>query len=259
MLILLAGCAKAPVVLDMARLESEIHRLTNALRAEQGVAALATLKELDGLSRRHSQNMADRNFFEHNDPDGNTPADRLQKFLPNLLSANSGENIAVRSLGREDETEMAEVLIQMWRDSPGHYRNMISPDFRHLGVGVVKTEDRLYATQTFASGIALLSSELPTKVPSGQSVNLTFRYLGDFPREELSAFFYAPDANARIPAGNGASYIGKGPVTLNWTDETHFQLTLKTDYGLGLYRLVLGRGKAYYTMNYQFEVVSPVF
>lgn len=255
--LLLAGCVKAPAVIDPDRLATEIHRLTNALRSEQGVGVLGPLPELDGLSLRHSQNMADKNFFEHDDPDGNTPADRLDQFLPALLSASSGENIAVRSLGGEDETALAETLIQMWRESPGHYRNMLSTDFRHLGIGVVKTDDRVYATQTFAAGIALLSSELPLKVTSGQALTLEFRYLGDFPSSELTAFMHAPDANARIPAGNGSFFIGKGPVKIDWIDETHFRIRIATDYGLGIYRLALGRGKSYYTKNFSFEVVSP--
>ncbi|PKL76086.1 MAG: hypothetical protein CVV27_12065 [Candidatus Melainabacteria bacterium HGW-Melainabacteria-1] len=254
---LLAGCRAAPGPLDLPKLQQEIHRLSNQMRAETGAAALVPLAELDQLSLRHSQNMAEQNFFEHDDPQGNSPAQRLQKYLPALISANSGENIALRSLAGESETDLAKTLIQMWRDSPGHYRNIINPEYWHLGVGLIKHEDKIYATQTFAAGLALLESELPGRVASGQPVTLRFRFVAAFAKSELNAFLHAPDPNARIPAGNGSHFIGKGPLTPNWTDDQHFELRIATDYGLGTYRLALGRKGAYYDSPLSFEVVSP--
>lgn len=257
LLLALSACPRAPRVIEPARLNQEILRLTNALRAEQGVPALSGLNELDELALQHSQNMANANFFDHTDPEGRGPADRMRLYLPGLLSVSSGENIAVRSIDGEDETTMAETLIKMWRESPGHYKNMISQEYWHLGVATVIAGDKLYATQSFAAGVALSEAALPASVPAGRPLDLNFRYLATFPKSELRAFMYAPNPAARIPAGNGSAYIGKGPLRIDWRDESHFSLHVATDFGLGACRLLLGHGENYYNSPIQFQVVSP--
>lgn len=257
MLSCLTACAKPPVALNLERLSQEIHRLTNEMRAEKKLAPLDSLSELDGLARRHSQNMAKTNFFDHVDPQGNSPADRMAKFLPQLLSANSGENIALRSI-EGDESAMAQTLMRLWHDSPEHYQDIINPDYQYLGVGVEQLDDKIYATQTFASVIALLENSLPAKVTAGTTVTLRFRFLAGFPSSELSAFLTVPDGTARIPAGNGSAYIGKGPMIPVWTDAGHFELTVPTRYGLGNYQVRLGHQSAYYDKVFQFEAVSAL-
>lgn len=254
----LFACQPSPPPLDVHSLSAEVHRLTNLLRAEHGAEPLERLEVLDGLSLRHSSNMASQGFFEHADPEGHTPADRMRLFLSDLVSRNSGENIAQRSLEARSNTEFAEVLIQMWRDSPGHFRNMISKDFKHLGVGVVKTEDRIYATQTFASGVALLSTSLPEAVRAGEEVTLEFDFLGDFPQAELNAFLETPDPQARIPAGNGSFYIGKGPLRPDWLSDRRFRLRVRADYGLGTYQLRLGQKGQYLDHRFSFKVASAL-
>lgn len=54
-----------------------------------------------------------------------------------------GENVAYTM---EPDDAAWEAVLRLWKDSPGHYANMVNPDFRHLGVAAVRSEDgkRIY-------------------------------------------------------------------------------------------------------------------
>ncbi len=252
LLTLLLSACRAPAAPDLPTLNQEILRLTNQLRREQGLAALESLPVLTRVSQQHSTDMARRDFFEHTNPDGQSPFDRLQVQAPNLLAVTSAENIALHSLDGLDAPAMAAELLRLWRDSPEHYQHLINPQLWHLGVASALQGQKLYATQTFAAAVAELEPDLPRDQRYGETVRLRFRFLAPFARTELRAFLTVPDANARIPDGQGRYLIGKGPLPLNWQDETHFEISFPLKYGLGRYQLKLGRGAAYYDAPFTF-------
>lgn len=244
--------------LDLDSVENEIHRLTNQLRQEKHVPPLAPLKGLYEVSRKHSQAMAEQGFFAHTDPQGRGPSDRLKLFLPGLLTMGSGENIAMRSLGQDDEAEVALGLFTQWKHSPGHYANMVSESYRHLGVGVALKNGDVYATQNFAKGLVQLQSGPPAKVKSGPPVKMKFEFLADFPPAEVSVFVHVPDESARFYTTGGAFYTGGGPISPVWLDKTHFEITLPTDKGLGAYTLGIGQKGSYYDTPFGFESVASL-
>ena len=49
--------------------------------------------------------------------------------------------------------DVAQRLVQLWLDSPGHLENIVRPEFQMTGVGVFGDGERVYATQLFASGL----------------------------------------------------------------------------------------------------------
>lgn len=242
--------------LNLDHVADEIIRLNNELRRSKNLEPLSSLDSLKHLAKRHSLNMANKDFFDHRDPEGLNPHDRMQTFAPALLSKNSGENIALRSHGGESETRFAEILMKMWQDSPEHYANLISPEFRHIGVALASAEDKIYATQSFANGIALLENDLPLTAREGDSLRLDFVYLADFAPDELSCFFMAADPSARIPVGDGSSYIGKGPIQAQWSDEGHFSLNIEANYGRGEYKVLLGQNQSYFQQAIRIQVDS---
>lgn len=94
-------------------------------------------------ARVHSQDMATQGFFDHDNPSGESPFDRMGRAGYSYLSA--GENIAAGQ--RTPEEVMAG-----WMDSPGHCSNIMNPDFSEFGGGYfVNDADSFghYWTQTF--------------------------------------------------------------------------------------------------------------
>ncbi|MFB9736292.1 CAP domain-containing protein [Streptomyces thermocoprophilus] len=116
----------APVTVSAeAAAEAEVLRLVNEERAKVGCSPVAANSALTQLARAFSEDMAQRNFFDHTDPDGRTPWDRAAKAG---ISDLGGENIA---RGQAD----AAAVMEAWMNSPGHRANILNCDFKTLGVG----------------------------------------------------------------------------------------------------------------------------
>ena len=120
-----------------AQLELDVLALVNEVRAagadchSKGVfAATGPLNMNPALrcaARKHSADMAARNFFDHTNPDGETPWDRMDKAGYGAYS-NAGENIAA---GSPD----AQGTMDQWLGSDGHCANIMNPNFQEIGVG----------------------------------------------------------------------------------------------------------------------------
>lgn len=255
----LSACTPAEPSLNLVQLNQELHNLTNQMRIEIGLQPLRELDELASLSQTHSEDMAARNFFDHQNPDGETPFDRLQRDHDALLSVSSGENIALQSLHGLDEKALAAELMRLWRNSPDHYKHLIEPAFWHLGIrsalGEAKGERVIYATQSFGAVLVRRLSPLPEAITTGERLTLRFDYLAPFPATELSALFYAPDPRARIPRAAGGAYIGKAPLNITWEEPgKRFSLSLPANYGPGTYQLRFGRGEQIYDAPLSWKV-----
>jgi uncharacterized protein YkwD len=70
--------------------------------------------------------MIDNNYFSHNSPTYGSPFDMMKSF--NINYVQGGENIA----GNRDVPAAHEALM----NSPGHRKNILSPDFTHIGIGI---------------------------------------------------------------------------------------------------------------------------
>ncbi len=114
--------------LDGPTYVEQVVELVNEARWANG--QLPPLKAVDLLhnsSQTHSDNMANRNFFAHCDLDtGDSPWDRMIDAGYNYNWA--GENIAA---GYGTPTE----VMNGWMGSSGHRANILSSNFRELGVG----------------------------------------------------------------------------------------------------------------------------
>jgi len=98
-------------------------------------------------ARLHSQDMGDRNYFEHDTPEGITFSDRMSAagFAGPFPW---GENIAA---GQGTAAEAVEGFM----NSPGHCRNIMNPDYKVVGLGyafVPGSDFGHYWTQDFAAG-----------------------------------------------------------------------------------------------------------
>ena len=125
--------------------ERRAFNLTNEARVKNGLAPLAWDSELCRMARIHSENMARRNFFSHQTPEGLGLKQRARS-AGILHFKVLGENIAYNQ-GFEDPGAFA---VERWLTSSQHRANILSQEFRASAVGTFVAEDgRVYLTQVF--------------------------------------------------------------------------------------------------------------
>ncbi len=142
--LLIAGCdglfdRSAERVRDLPAEAQEFVELVNAHRESQGLSSLEWHAEIGGVALAHSEDMRDREFFGHDNPDGESPFDRLDAAGIGFRAA--GENIAWGQ-------QTGQSVLDAWLNSPGHRANIENESFTHHGVGYV--EDEHYWTHVFA-------------------------------------------------------------------------------------------------------------
>ncbi|MBQ4528860.1 MAG: serine protease [Clostridia bacterium] len=120
------------------RFESEVVRLVNEIRAQNGLASLTHDSELSKVARIKSQDMKDKNYFSHESPTYGSPFDMMKTFGISYRSA--AENIA------KGQTS-AEAVVNAWMNSAGHRKNILGASYTHIGVGYVANGN--YWTQMF--------------------------------------------------------------------------------------------------------------
>lgn len=106
--------------------QAAVLALVNQERSKVGCSPVTASSSLTSLAQSFSDDMAARGFFDHTDPDGQSPWDRAAKAG---VSGLGGENIA---RGQAD----AEAVMEAWMNSEGHRANILNCDYKTLGVGV---------------------------------------------------------------------------------------------------------------------------
>ncbi|MFT4040634.1 MAG: CAP domain-containing protein [Thermomicrobiales bacterium] len=109
--------------------------LINDFRASNGLGALSEDSRLDNAAVGHSQDMANRNYFAHNTPEGGTPAQRIS--AAGYSYSWWGENI-YKSTPGDDSAQSA---FTWWQNSSGHRANMLGANFTNIGIGRATTSD----------------------------------------------------------------------------------------------------------------------
>lgn len=163
---------------ELETVSRRVLALTNQKRREHGLEPLKAEDTLGELACRHNRDMLSRSFFAHENPDGEAPSDRLAQYHRRLIGQ-SGENIWSLSAPNLKSSApahnyLARSIVNDWMDSPGHRKNILRPEFTHLGVCVVRKGDEIRATQSFADAWAYLDTALPKQLPPStkQSVSV---------------------------------------------------------------------------------------
>ncbi|MFI9150151.1 sigma-70 family RNA polymerase sigma factor [Streptomyces sp. NPDC053367] len=120
----------------------QVLALVNAERAKAGCSPVRQNATLDTAAQRHSDDMAARDFFDHTNPDGQDPGDRIT--AAGYRWSTYGENIA-----RGQQTA-AEVM-QSWMNSPGHRANILNCSVEETGLGVHRGAGGPWWTQVFGT------------------------------------------------------------------------------------------------------------
>lgn len=100
--------------------------LLNADRAKNGLKPLKLNSQLTVLGENYAQDMINRNFFAHNNPEGLTPFDRMRQA--GISYSTAGENLAINS-----NVNTAEIAFM---NSAGHRANILNTAYTEVGIGV---------------------------------------------------------------------------------------------------------------------------
>ncbi|GLW70874.1 hypothetical protein Kpho02_31730 [Kitasatospora phosalacinea] len=125
-----------------ADLAQQVLELVNSERAKAGCGPVAANAKLATAALRHSEDMAARNFFDHTNPDGAGPQQRIDAV--GYAWSGWGENIA---RGQKD----AAAVMDSWMNSSGHRANILNCKFTELGVGVHLGSGGPWWTQDFGT------------------------------------------------------------------------------------------------------------
>lgn len=128
---------------DPSGFAAEVVRLTNEQRLANGCRALTANAVLGRVATAHSQDMADRGYFDHNTPDGLSPFDRM-------TAAGYRYSFAAENIAAGQTTPQA--VMASWMASPGHRANILNCDLTEIGVGYVAGGSyHSYWTQNFGT------------------------------------------------------------------------------------------------------------
>lgn len=110
---------------------SAIIKETNLQRLENGeLPALTENELLAEAALAKAKDMFEKQYFEHNSPDGVTPGQLVQNAGYEFIVA--GENLILGNFSSEKE------LVQAWMDSPGHRANILNNKYTEIGVAIIK-------------------------------------------------------------------------------------------------------------------------
>jgi uncharacterized protein YkwD len=132
------SCADAdmqPTTANLSQAADVVLCLMNAMRQNSGVPDLKLQAQLTAASVAHSQDMVDHKYFAHDSLDGRDVVARLTnaKYIPADAEWVIGENLAWGS----GALASPRALVNAWMNSPPHRENLLSPDFREVGMGLV--------------------------------------------------------------------------------------------------------------------------
>ena len=123
-----------------AQFQQEVLNLVNKERTSRGLKPLTLNVKLSNVATMKSQDMINKNYFDHTSPTYGSPFDMMNKFGISYRTA--GENIAM------GQTTPQQVM-NSWMNSEGHRKNILNPNFTELGVGIASNGSSLYWTQMF--------------------------------------------------------------------------------------------------------------
>ncbi|HET9225340.1 MAG TPA: CAP domain-containing protein [Thermoanaerobaculia bacterium] len=112
---------------DRDAVSREMLAQVNAARKKAGLKPLRLDSTLAKSAQRHAEDMLSRGYFAHRSPSGATVRERARAAGYDWRAV--GENIAF------GQTSVDEV-VTTWLGSPGHRKNILSPNYSELGVGL---------------------------------------------------------------------------------------------------------------------------
>ena len=110
--------------------KEKIIELTNKERLSRGRDELEESYVLNMAAQKKARDMLDREYFAHEAPTGEEAADLVKEVDYSFLFV--GENLA------KGNFQDSQNLVTGWMNSPDHKENILSSNYREIGVGLKK-------------------------------------------------------------------------------------------------------------------------
>jgi hypothetical protein len=109
----------------------QVVRYTNEFRSSHGLPPVTINTQLSAAAEARALDMKRHQYFAHENPlTGKGPSEAIAEA--GYVARLSAENIA-KGTWRSNQA-----LVQAWIDSPGHRANILKPEVREIGVGLMR-------------------------------------------------------------------------------------------------------------------------
>jgi hypothetical protein len=153
---------------SLKTMEWRMLRLLNRDRKMHRLKPVRMQDDLREVARKHSKDMADKDYFAHENMQSHTHADRLR--LAGVSDVVSGENLA-KIGGFPNPTQFAEEGLM---NSPGHRANILNGAYNAVGIGVIQSHTQIYYfTQNFAKRDLLFKKRPPKSIKVTKALHLS--------------------------------------------------------------------------------------
>ncbi|QGZ47527.1 hypothetical protein GPZ77_03190 [Streptomyces sp. QHH-9511] len=132
----------APPAPKVLRFVEEIVSLANTEREKSGCGPLRPDTRLRKSAQKHADDMAGRDFYAHESPEGRDAGDRI-------TAAGYSWSAWAENIHRGPKTPRK--AMEDWMKSAGHRRNVLNCAFEDIGVGVTLTSDGPWWVQNFGA------------------------------------------------------------------------------------------------------------
>lgn len=207
-------------VVDTAGSEAVLG-LINRARTMAGAPPVVWHEELAATARAHAGDLVRRGYVEHISPEGFEPSHRLW-LIGRTTIGSPAENIAYHR-GTGAAATPAQ-LVQLWRNSTGHWRNALRPTHTHAAFALVRTPGKAWLVGLFARPLATLAEPLAFRAAGPQIARALRSLPGDLrasvsiPQGARLGDVKGPPPVLQItavrPAGLGAFDVIGGPIFL---------------------------------------------
>ncbi|SEO16871.1 CAP domain-containing protein [Paenibacillus sp. OV219] len=116
---------------DKSTFAAQVVTFVNQERAKTGLTALKSDTLLTKVALDKAKDMYTNNYFDHNSPTYGSPFDMMRAY--GVTYSYAGENIA------KGQRTPAEVMTA-WMNSPGHKANIMSANYKKIGVAYYNGE-----------------------------------------------------------------------------------------------------------------------
>ena len=135
---------------SLTELQTQALTLVNRDRQRNNLPPLVADPLITKTAQGHAEDMAKRNFYGHDTPEGKSPTDRYQALGG---KGGVGENIVVlpRSPHFSLNYGLVERFQKSWMYSEGHRKTLLTPDYTKFGYGIATNPGtaKVYAVQNF--------------------------------------------------------------------------------------------------------------